>query len=152
MLHRAYLAGIALKGLDGLLEIFGGTLLALTGRPTIVRVVTSLTRPELAEDPHAFVAAHALHIAQNLAPGTQHFASIYLLAHGAIKVGLVVGLARGWRSAYPVALLLLTAFIGYQCVRLLRSHSLMLAAFTAIDIAIAVLIWCEWRRIDGKGV
>ncbi|MGH8189946.1 MAG: DUF2127 domain-containing protein [Rhodanobacteraceae bacterium] len=47
-----------------------------------------------------------------------------------------------------MALLLLSAFIGYQCFRLFRFHSLFLAAFTAIDIAIVVLICLEWRRVS----
>ncbi len=145
-LHLAYLVGIALKGVDGLLEMCGGAILLLTSRPAIIHVIASLTRAELYEDPRDFVATHALHIAENLSPGTQHFASAYLLVHGAIKVGLVAGLLRGWRRAYPCALLLLTAFIGYQGYRLFRYHSLVLAVFTAIDIAIVLLIWREWKH------
>jgi uncharacterized membrane protein len=88
-----------------------------------------------------------LHTTASLSTGTQHFASAYLLVHGAIKVGLVAGLLRGWRAAYPTALLVLTAFIGYQCWRLFRYHSLALGVFTAIDIAIVLLIWREWRSV-----
>ncbi|MDE2272105.1 MAG: DUF2127 domain-containing protein [Xanthomonadaceae bacterium] len=150
VLHFAYLVGITLKGVDGLLEICGGAILLLTSRPAIVRAIASLTRAELYEDPHDFVATHALHLAGNLSPGTQHFASAYLLVHGAIKVGLVAGLVRRWRSAYPIALLLLTAFIGYQCFRLFRYRSPVLAIFTGIDIIIVLLISYEWRRVEGK--
>lgn len=145
--HIAYLIGIALKGVDGLLEICGGTILLLTTRRAIIHMVALLARPELAEDPHDFVATHALRIAEGLSPGTQHFASAYLLVHGVIKAGLVAGLVYGWRGAYPTALVLLTAFIGYQAWRLFRFHSLVLAAFTAVDIAIVLLIWHEWARI-----
>ncbi|HEX7326586.1 MAG TPA: DUF2127 domain-containing protein [Rhodanobacteraceae bacterium] len=142
----AYLVGIALKGMDGLIEIVGGALLLLTSRPAIVRLVATLTRPELTENPHAFVATHALHMATSLSPGTQQFAGTYLLIHGAIKVTLVAGLVRGWRGAYPMALVLLAAFIGYQFFRLARFHSPLLAIFTAIDIVIVLLIAWEWRR------
>jgi uncharacterized membrane protein len=145
-LHLAYLVGIALKGVDGLLEICGGAILLLTSRPAIIHVIASLTRAELYEDPRDFVATHALHIAENLSPGTQYFASAYLLVHGAIKVGLVGALMRGWRQAYPAALLLLTAFIAYQGYRLFRYHSPMLTVFTAIDVAIVLLIWHEWKH------
>lgn len=94
-----------------------------------------------------FIANHAAYMAETLAPGTQLFASTYLLIHGLIKVGLVAALMRGWRGAYPIALLLLTAFIGYQGYRLFRYDSLFLAALTVIDIVIVALIWLEWRRV-----
>jgi uncharacterized membrane protein len=100
--------------------------------------------------PHGAIAAYVLYATENLSAGTQHFASAYLLVHGIIKVGLVAGLLRGWRAAYPTALLFLTAFIGYQCYRLFRYHSPALAVFTAIDIAIVLLIWHEWRSVTGK--
>lgn len=146
-LHFAYLLGIALKGVDGLLEIGGGAMLLFTSRAGIVHLVESLARPEMAEGPGWLLEHHAVHMARTLSPGTLHFATIYLLIHGCIKVGLVAALMKGWRQAYPVALVLLTAFIVYQCFRLFRDHSLFLATFTAIDIVIVVLIWLEWRRV-----
>lgn len=145
-MHHAYLVGIALKGLDGLTEVAGGAVLLLISRATIV-CITAFLVDGLSDEPRGFIASHALHAAKSLSPGTQHFASIYLPIHGLIKMGLVAGLLRGWRHAYPVALLLLAAFIGYQCYRLFRHHSLALALFTAIDIAIVVLIWLEWRCV-----
>lgn len=146
-LHSAYLAGIALKGLDGLLEMVGGALLLLTNGPAILHVTTFLVQGELAEDPHDFVATHALDIARHLSSGTLHLVSAYLLANGCIKIGLVTGLWRGWRGAYPATLSLLTAFIGYQCFRLLRFPSIWLGMLTGIDLAIVLLIGLEWRRI-----
>lgn len=145
-LHTAYLIGIALKGLDGLLEMTGGAALLLISRPAIIRLTEFLVQGELSEDPRDFIAAHALHAARNLSPGTQQFVSAYLLVHGAIKVGLVAGLLLRWRRAYPVALLLLTAFIGYQVYRLYLYHSPALAVFTAIDIVIVLLIRHEWKH------
>lgn len=147
LLHSTYLVGIALKGLDGLIEIAAGTTLLVTSLPGIIRAAGWFARNELPVG-RDFIANHAAHLAQHLAPGAQRFASAYLLIHGCIKVGLVAGLLRGWRHAYPTALLLLGAFIGYQCYHLFRYHSLLLAAFTAIDIAIVVLIWLEWCRVE----
>lgn len=149
-LHNAYLVGIALKGLDGFLEIAGGTALLLISRATILQVAAFVTGSGSSGTPHGAISAYVLHATAALSAGTQHFASAYLLVHGAIKVGLVAGLLRGWRAAYPVALLLLTAFIGYQCYRLFRYHSVALGVFTAIDIAIVLLIWHEWRSVTGK--
>lgn len=143
--HRAFEVGILLKGLDGLLELLGGCALLLTNQHAIRRAVAWLTRTELLEDPHDFVANHLIVLARHLSIGTQHFASAYLIAHGTIKLGLVIGLLRGVRGAYPVALMVLTAFIGYQCYRLAHGSSAALLLFTAIDIVVVLLIARGWR-------
>lgn len=144
--HRAFDVGILLKGLDGLLECIGGLALLLTTRREILAAVGWLTRAELIEDPGDFVATHLAHLAQQLSLGTQHFAGFYLLGHGVIKLGLVIGLLRGARWSYPAAVVFLTAFIGYQGYRLAHTPSLALSLLTALDIAVVLLIIREWRR------
>lgn len=143
--HRAFLIGMAFKGVDGCLELIGAAALLLTTRPEIQHVVGWLTREELVEDPRDFFATHAVHLAQHLTAGTQHFAAAYLFVHGAIKVALVIGLLRGLRWMYPVALIVLTAFIGYQLYRLARIPSWSLGLFTLLDVVVIALIWREWR-------
>lgn len=144
--HRAFDIGIVLKGLDGLLECMGGVALLLTAPRAILDVVGWLTREELIEDPGDFVANHLVHLAQQLSLGTQHFAGAYLLGHGVIKLGLVIGLLRGARWSYPVAVAFLTAFIGYQSYRLMYAPSFALSLLTALDIAVVILIVREWSR------
>ncbi len=117
---------------------------------TILQVAEFVSGSGSPATPHGAIATWLLHATEHLSSGTQHFASAYLLVHGAIKVGLVAGLMRGWHAAYPLALLLLTAFIGYQCYRLFRFHSPALAVFTAVDIVIVLLIWHEWRSLMRK--
>ncbi len=143
--HRAFLAGMVFKGVDGCLELIGAAALLLTTRLEIQRVVAWLAREELVEDPRDFLASHAVHMAQHLTAGTQHFAAAYLLVHGAIKVALVVGLLRGLRWMFPVALVVLTGFIGYQLYRLAHVPSWALGLFTLIDAVVIALIWREWR-------
>lgn len=144
--HRAFDIGILLKGLDGLLECIAGLALLLTTRRAILDVVGWLTREELIEDSGDFVANHLVHLAQQLSLATQYFAGIYLLGHGVIKLGLVIGLLRGARWSYPAAVAFLTAFIGYQSYRLAHTPSLSLSLLTAMDIAVVILIVREWRR------
>lgn len=143
--HRAFLVGIIFKGIDGCIELAGGVALLLSNRAAIVGIVAWLTREELAENPHAFVASHALKWAQHFSPSTQHFATLYLVAHGAIKIALVAGLLRGLRWSYPVALMVLTAFIAYQGFRLYHRPSWPLGFLTAVDVVVVFLIWREWR-------
>jgi len=144
--HRAFDIGILLKGLDGLLESTGGLALLLTGRPAIRGAVAWLTHQELIEDPGDVVASHLVHLAQQLSMDTQHFAGVYLLVHGVIKIGLVAALLRGLRWSYPAAVAVLTAFIGYQGYRLMHTPSLVLGLLTALDVAVVMLIVREWRR------
>lgn len=149
--HRLFDVGIILKGIDGVLELFGGAALLLTTQPMILGVVSWLTQKELLEDPGDFVANHLLHVAQQLSVGTLNFAGIYLLAHGVIKIGLVAGLLRDARWSYPAATIFLTALIGYQCYRLAHIASISLTLLTVLDIVIVLLIVREWRHRRDNG-
>lgn len=149
--HRAFLAGMVFKGVDGCLELIGALALFVTTRPEIQRVVAWLTREELAEDPNDFFATHAVSMAQHLTAGTQHFAAAYLLVHGAIKLALVAGLLRGLRWMFPVALIVLTAFVGYQLYRLAHVPSWALGLFTLLDVVVIALIGREWRARESVG-
>ncbi len=131
--------------MDGSLELLGGGALLLTHQQAIRHAVAWLTRTELIEDPGDFVASHLVQLAQHLSIETQHFAGVYLIVHGAIKVGLVAGLWRGVRGSYPAALVVLTAFIGYQSYRLAHAPSVSLLLLTVIDIVVVLLIAREWR-------
>lgn len=143
--HRAFDFGIVLKGLDGLLEVIAGTTLLLTTQPGLVGAARWLTRQELIEDPNSPVANFLLHSVQGLPGGSSHLAGAYLLGHGVVKVGLVTGLLRGARWSYPTALVILSAFIGYQVYRWIHHASFFLAALTVFDLFIVVLIVVEWR-------
>ena len=149
--RRAFDIGILLKGLDGLLETLGGTLFLLTSNAQLLRAVHWLIGSELIEDPHGLLATHLLALTQHLTVGAHDFAGAYLLAHGAVKIGLAVGLLRDEGWAYPVALLVLGVFIGYQSWRLLHAPSAMLALLTLVDAVVVALVAREWwvRRLRG---
>ncbi len=148
--HRAVLVGRVFKGADGCLELIGAIALFLVTRPEIQHAVAWLAREELAEDPNDFFATHAVRMAQHLTAGSQHFAAAYLLVHGAIKLALVAGLLRGLRWVFPVALTVLTVFIGYQLYRLAHIPSWPLGLFTLLDIVVVALIGREWSRLNGR--
>src|SRR3712207_6850015 len=62
------------------------------------------------------------------------FAVLYLTLHGLVKLGLVVALLRELRPAYPVAIGVLTVFIGYEAYRAVRTGSSALWAAAALEI------------------
>lgn len=148
ILHLAFDIGVWFKGLDGILEVIGGTLLLVFSRATLIGLVRALTRHELQEDPTDWVATHLRAWLPHFLSTTQTFAGAYLLGHGAIKVFLVWGgLLRRKRWAFPTAIIFIGAFIGYQLQRVLHRFSIGLVALTLIDCLVLVLIWREYLMV-----
>ena len=58
-IHQLFDISVSLKGIHALIEIASGLALALVSTGTIVRQIDGLTRSELLEDPHDFLALHA---------------------------------------------------------------------------------------------
>ena len=146
LLDRTFEIGIILKGLDGLFETIGGLLLLIVTPSQINHLVTTVTQHELDKDPHDYVATHLLHYSHSLTSSVVTYAAIYLLAHGVVKVVLVVALLRGKLWAYPWLIVVLIAFIGYQCYQLALKFTLGLFLLTLFDIGIVLLTWREWRK------
>jgi uncharacterized membrane protein len=146
LLDRAFLVGITLKGLDGVLEVLGGLLLLVVSPATIDMVARALTQHELSEDPHDFIANHLLHYTGSLTGASVRFAAVYLLLHGAVKIVLVVALLRNQLWAYPWTIAFLLAFIAYQLYRLTFAPSLGLVGLTIFDAVVTWLTWREYQR------
>jgi uncharacterized membrane protein len=146
LLDQTFEVGIILKGLDGVLEIIGGLLLLVVSPDAIDRIVTSLTRHELSEDPNDLLATHLLKTAHGLTGAAVLFGAVYLLAHGLVKVILVAALLKNQLWAYPWTIAFLAVFIIYQLYRLTLKPSVGLTALTIFDALIAWLTWREYRK------
>jgi uncharacterized membrane protein len=138
---------VLLKGLNAALEIAGGVALFAVSPAFILRTVALLTQDEIAEDPRDLVANSLRRAASHLSPASQHFAAIYLLIHGVIKIGLVGALLKRELWAYPVAVLVFGAFIIYQLYRYTLTHGLGLIALSVFDLAVIWLIYLEYRAL-----
>ncbi|MDA8382723.1 MAG: DUF2127 domain-containing protein [Betaproteobacteria bacterium] len=148
--HRLFLVGVWIKGLAGLIEAIGGGL-ALAINPAVLRsFVLFLTAPELAEDPSDLVANFLRRSIRHYSGKVQLFTGIYLVAHGLIKIGLVIGLLRDKLWAYPLSLWFVAAFVVYQCYRFAHTHSAWLLFLTVFDLAVMALIWREYRWQEGR--
>jgi uncharacterized membrane protein len=101
LLDRIFEISISLKGLDGLLEVVGGILLLLLSPAQLTSIITLLTQHELSQDQHDFIATHLLMYAHTLSASVLVFAAVYLLAHGIVKIVLVVALLKQQLWAYP---------------------------------------------------
>lgn len=147
-----FLAGIWLKGLDGLLELVGGAALLAVSPAFILQVVRLLTQDEIAEDPRDLVANALRHAAARVTFASEHFMAIYLLVHGIVKFGLVWALLRRILVAYPLSIVIFAGFIVYQLYRYTFTHGLALIALSAFDFLVIGLIWLEYRALRARRV
>jgi len=138
--------GIIGKGLDGAAELLGGLLLLWASPDRIRHLAVVLTQGELSEDPHDLIATRILHSADGLTGGAVRFGAIYLLAHGAVKVVLVIALLLDKFWAYPWMIGVLSLFIGYQLYRIALHPSAGLIALTTFDVFVLALTAREYRR------
>ena len=144
VLDRTFKVSIALKGLDGALEIVGGIVLFFVAPATLQQWARTLTAHELTQDPHDFVARHLLHSASQLSHSTTLFGAIYLLSHGLAKVVLVIALLRERLWAYPGLIGLLGVFIVYQLYRLTYRFTIGLTLLTVFDVFVVGLTIREY--------
>jgi len=146
LLDRIFEISISLKGLDGLLEIVGGILLLLLSPAQLTSIIMLLTQHELSQDPHDFIATHLLTYAHTLSASVIMFAAAYLLAHGIVKIVLVVALLKEQLWAYPWTIGFLVIFILYQVYRIILHVSVWLIALTLFDCFIVLLTVLEYRK------
>ena len=136
--------GVILKGLDGVLEIAGGIALWLVSPGLILRWVGLLTQDEVARNRHDVIAHHLRLALGHLVTG-KHFLALYLLAHGVVKIFVVVALLKNRFWAYPVAIAVFSGFIAYQLYRFTLGGSAGLIVLSAFDLVVIWLIWMEYR-------
>lgn len=143
---KAFRISLYLKGLDGLLECFGGIFLLLVSPDQINRWAARLTEGELSEDPHDFIANHILKTAHHLTGASLVFGAVYLLAHGVVKLILVVEVLRDHLWAYVALIGVTILFVIYQAYRLAEEFSIGLVLLTVFDLLIIYLTQNEYRR------
>lgn len=141
---------VMLKGLDGIAELAGGVAFWIVRPAFIVRAVRWLTAGEISEDPHDLAANFLRREAARFSLSGEHFIAIYLLIHGAIKIGIVVALLRDALWAYPTAIVIFFAFIAYQVYRFTLTGSLALIALSIFDGFVMVLVWLEYRALRSR--
>ena len=145
--HVVFEISLIFKGFFAFGEVTAGVFAYFVNRHFLLNLTDAVTRMELSEDPRDFVANHVLHFAQALSVGSQHFAAIYLLIHGVIKLWLIVGLWRKKLGYFPVAIAVFVLFIVYQIYRFSLTHSLILLLITVVDLGVIGLTWLEYRHL-----
>jgi uncharacterized membrane protein len=145
LLRFAFIAAVAVKGIDGLFEGLVGIAVAVLGTQGIYDLVIQLTAPELDVHPNN-KAVHLLrHGASHLAHASTQFVEIWLLAHGFLKLALAIELLRGKPWIFPVAAAILSGFVIYMTYKLVGGYSPWMLALALFDLITVALVLNEWR-------
>ena len=152
LLHWLFEASLAIKGLLTAAEALAGLGLRVTPNPLIARFVFWLTHFEIAEDPTDTMASWTIRAVEQFPIDTQHFYALYLLAHGGLKLTMVMLLWRRVIWAYPASMVVLAGFVGYQTFEFFHAGSPFLLLLALFDLVMIGLVWQEWRALRGKGL
>ncbi|MGW2091058.1 DUF2127 domain-containing protein [Promicromonospora sukumoe] len=145
VVETAFVLGVLVKGLDGLVELVAGTALLVLHQDRILALTRAAVAEELREDPHDLVANLLLHQAAGLDHGAAVAGGLFLLLHGVVKVGVVAALLAGSRRVYPWAVGALSVLLAVQLVQLVLSPGIGVVALVVLDALILALTWHEWR-------
>jgi uncharacterized membrane protein len=146
VLDHALRIGMALKLIDGTLELAGAILIA-AGPGHLNHWVRVVTAHELSEDPTDFVANRLRLLAAAITSDARWFAFFYLLVHGVVKVVLASAVLKGRMWAYPWAIGvfgLSAVYTGYRAAAFSIPALWLLAL---LDLAIVALLWRERRSL-----
>ncbi len=142
----AFRVSLYLKGLDGLLELFGGIILLIVSPEQINHFARAFTQHELSSDPHDFIANHILKTSHELTGASLIFGAAYLLSHGVVKLVLVVEVLRNHLWAYKALIGVTAAFVVYQLYRMAFKFSIGLLLLTIFDLIIIYLTTVEYKK------
>jgi uncharacterized membrane protein len=147
LLQRTFRGSIVLKGLHAVFECIVGITLFIIPRSAINNVVWRIGRLDLmSRNPHDLIGSPLRHLGASLAGDGRHFAALYLLSHGLVKLILVIELLRNRLWAYPLMIVMLGVFIAYQSYRYSLTHSALMMLLTIFDLAVVALTWIEYRE------
>lgn len=139
-----FTVSVALKGLISLAEVVAGVAALFVPVSWVSDYLVNTVAAELGETSDT-LAALLIHTAQQLSVTSGVFIAVYLLSRGLIKLLLVVALLRDQLWAYPSSLLLIGAFVAYQCYQFAIGHSVLIALLTLFDLVVMYFIWREWQ-------
>ncbi|MCL2113827.1 MAG: DUF2127 domain-containing protein [Streptococcaceae bacterium] len=137
---------VLFKSLFALLEVIGGVALFLVPMTVLRSLLNQLAK----EAPLPVLVQLFNHTAQNLTSDMTLFAVIYLLAHGLLKLVSLVLLWKRVLWAYPLSLVLLSSFIGYQMAEFSKTGAWSMIALTVIDLLMMVLTLLEYKKLSGN--
>lgn len=145
--ERLFRLAVAIKGLDGFVELVGAIVLLAVPTAFVQEVVEGVLARDLLGPPDGSLARHFVAGTAEFASGNRTFAVVYLGLHGVLKLAMVAALLRKWVRAYPLVIAVLGLFVVYELYRAFHTGSVVLPVLAAIDIAIIALVIREYRQL-----
>lgn len=142
--------GLIAKGLFALGETICGIALIFLTPDRLNRLVSWVFGSELQETPKDWPVSHIVVFGHSFTSGLQHYAVIYLLIHGIIKLVVITLLWKKQLWAYPLSIVVLIGFIVYQTVQFAFRHSVLMLLMTILDIAVVVLTIVEYKNMRAR--
>jgi len=137
---------VILKGLDALVETVAGIALFFVTGSNVDHFASWLRRSSIARDPNNYIGRLINDGAKHLVHASTLIGAIYLLAHGLIKLVVIINVLRDKYWAYPVLIIVLAVFCVIQIIDIINHHSIAVALLTAFDILVIILTWFEWQK------
>lgn len=150
LLHWLFQASLAIKATLTSAEALAGLGMLLTPNALVARFVYWVTHFQIAEHPDDTLASWTLRAVQQFPVPMQHFYALYLLAHGGLKLAMVVLLWRKVVWAYPASMCVLAGFVVYQLYEFFHAGSPFLLLLAIFDLAMIGLVWQEWQALRGE--
>jgi uncharacterized membrane protein len=144
---RVYSVVVALKGVDGTVELLAGLILLVA--PRLTGSALDALATELAEGTSPLRTAAAQSIAAaggGLVAGAAPLA-VFLLIHGAVKLLTVSALLRRAIRWYPWALLALVVLFLVQLIDLITAPAIGGWVLVGLDVLVISLVAWEYERL-----
>lgn len=151
MTDRLYVIGVIVKGLDGAVEFLVGVILLLA--PNLPHAALEAVADRASQHPSTiarFVGSYLESLDDRLAQSGLLLLIVFLILHGAIKLVLVYCLLRKLHRVYPIAMVVLCAFLAYQLYLLVVAPTVTLGILVALDAVIVFLVYREYRELRDR--
>jgi len=102
-------------------------------------------------DPQDRLANLAIDTITKFPSSLKLFIAVYLIVHGAIKIGLLSSLWLQERKVYPIAILIFALFVIYQIYEYILSPSIVLIVLTLLDALVIILTYIEYKHLKKFG-
>lgn len=143
--HRVFEVGIILKGINGVFELAGGSVILFANKQSFLSAFLHFSRGELLEDPNDRVVRFLIMWLQHLSTSAKVFTALYILAHGVLNIFLAIQLYKERLWAYKIAITTMALFMAYQIYRVSIHHSVALIVITMWDAIFIRVLWHEYH-------
>jgi len=148
---RVYFVAVAVKGADGALELVLGLVLSFVPSLAHTALEAAAARGRSGDAPLGqFISNYLEGLDGTLTHWGIGLVIAYLIAHGAIKVLLVICLMLRLHKVYPAAIGVLIAFLALEIYLFIVDPGVTLGIFIALDIVIIWLVIREYRQLKDQ--